>query len=82
MIEKEHEDPATEERYVKVTVHDGARIIDVNNLGGGSPAVTTDQLQKAAGKEIEELHFLPYYARANRGGSGQMRVGLRSWYRS
>lgn len=27
--------------------------------------------------ERKDLTFIPYYARANRGGSGQMRVGLR-----
>lgn len=27
--------------------------------------------------ESRDLHFVPYYLRANRGGRGQMRVGLR-----
>ncbi|KAJ4502054.1 hypothetical protein HRR83_000001 [Exophiala dermatitidis] len=30
---------------------------------------------------IDELTFVPYYFRANRGGRGQMRVGLRRWHR-
>lgn len=27
--------------------------------------------------EARDLYFIPYYLRANRGGNGQMRVGLR-----
>ena len=27
--------------------------------------------------QTRDLHFIPYYLRANRGGRGQMRVGLR-----
>jgi len=82
MIEQEHEDPATGERYVKVMVRDGACIREAREIGNGSPAVATEKLLRSAGRKIEELHFLPYYARANRGGSGQMRVGLRYWHRS
>jgi hypothetical protein len=26
----------------------------------------------------QDLHFIPYFARANRGGSGMMRVGIRT----
>lgn len=29
-------------------------------------------------KERRNLNFIPYYLRANRGGKGQMRVGLRA----
>lgn len=37
---------------------------------GETDAATRKQIRK-------DLNFVPYYARANRGGSGQMRVGLR-----
>lgn len=30
------------------------------------------------GGEKVDLHFVPYWARANRGGRGQMRVGIRT----
>jgi hypothetical protein len=33
--------------------------------------------QKQDPDRQETLHFIPYFARANRGGKGQMRVGLR-----
>lgn len=82
ITEQEHDDPATGERYVKVVVRDGACIVEAKEMGDGCPAVATEKLLRSAGRKIEELHFLPYYARANTGGSGQMRVGLRYWYRS
>lgn len=30
---------------------------------------------------VEELNFVPFYFRANRGGRGHSRVGLRRWIR-
>ena len=33
-------------------------------------------------KPLETLEFIPYYFRANRGGRGHMRVGLRPWDRT
>jgi len=30
-------------------------------------------------KEVESVTFVPFYFRANRGGKGQMRVGLRRY---
>lgn len=32
-------------------------------------------------KPLSSLIFVPYYFRANRGGKGHMRVGLRPWNR-
>lgn len=43
-------------------------------LGGSQPG--TDYIQSGPGEHIE-LVFVPYYLRANRGGRGQMRVGLK-----
>lgn len=38
-----------------------------------------DKKRDRAGPKLtrKDLNFIPYYARANRGGNGQMRVGLR-----
>jgi hypothetical protein len=33
----------------------------------------------AEAKKIETLKFVPYYFRANRGGRGMARVGLKEW---
>lgn len=41
-------------------------------------ATDVDALARQA-KTYPKLRFIPYYFRANRGGKGQMRVGLRPW---
>lgn len=38
--------------------------------------IVAESANEAAG-EAKDLCFVPYYLRANRGGNGQMRVGLR-----
>jgi hypothetical protein len=40
----------------------------------GQPLSAVESLQRG---QVDVLRFIPYYFRANRGGKGQMRVGLR-----
>ena len=78
-------DPQTNEQYVELTAHDSAIL---RNEKASSPSITISYAD--VGKEpyatgvdsaektlIPKLNFIPYYFRANRGGNGQMRVGLR-----
>lgn len=76
-------DKESGDTYVALKVVKGASLVDVAALHA-SPDVAVKELDKAAGvdaKIIDELKFVPYYFRANRGGRGQMRVGLRRWNR-
>ena len=76
-------DKETNDTYVALKVSKGASLMDVNALRA-SPDVAVEELNKATGadaKIIDELKFVPYYFRANRGGRGQMRVGLKRWNR-
>lgn len=70
-------DSVTEEQYVRITLHDGTCTMDMGKFAPGpsvSAAQFTRQLKDC--EQISALHFVPYYFRANRGGRGQMRVGL------
>ncbi|KAK3679576.1 hypothetical protein LTR37_021402 [Vermiconidia calcicola] len=72
--ERSIDDDASGDSFVGLTVSDGASAIDLQKLQA-SPAVDAQASQHAT--PIKELQFVPYYFRANRGGKGQMRVGLR-----
>lgn len=69
-----------DERYVSITVHKAAYTVDFDQLKVDA-SVNIEGLQRtiAAAKVIDELNFVPYYYRANRGGRGMARVGLKSW---
>ena len=43
--------------------------------------IEKEELNKSmeTAKVINELKFVPYYYRANRGGRGMARVGLKKW---
>jgi uncharacterized protein len=61
----------------------GASLIDLSGMRNGH-GVAVDEIDRIGGhgsKAIEELNFVPYYFRANRGGNGMMRVGLRRWHK-
>lgn len=60
------------EPYVKLTVHDGVYSMQVDGNHTPTFKVAQHKLEKA-----NQLHFIPYALRANRGGKGHMRVGLR-----
>ena len=64
--------PDIGEQYIALTAHDAASFLHIAGVG--------PQLQEGTvsdEKGVEELHFLPYVLRDNRGGKGHMRVGLR-----
>jgi len=66
---------------VALNVVNGASILDVGSLTA-LPDVPVGKFDQATGLNAEiinELEFVPYYFRANRGGRGQMRIVLRRW---
>jgi uncharacterized protein len=68
------------ETYLDITAVDAARFLRMP--GGKGPFVSTNPGSRAGAWEVEAgrketLRFVPYYVRANRGGRGMMRVGLR-----
>ncbi|OAP56874.1 hypothetical protein AYL99_08986 [Fonsecaea erecta] len=76
-------DEATGETYVALVVKEGASLLQVQNIDA-HPTLGAEELhsvEKSDDKVIKELKFVPYYFRANRGGRGHARVGLRRWHR-
>ena len=78
LIERETLDTTTGDRYVSVSLQNGARKLEVDQIRA-APSADLGRLQTLleTAAVIPELHFIPYYFRANRGGRGHMRVGLR-----
>ena len=76
-------DDDTRETYVGLTAHDAVSLVDTDNVVAYPGLSTTVLMQEnlSKGKKVEELHFVSYYYRANRGGKEHMRVGLRRWRR-
>lgn len=75
--EEEIQDKTTGERFVQVTARGGcvdlsAAVEEPREL----PYAFADTQRD--GKPQKDLVFVPYYFRANRGGRGQMRVGLKA----
>jgi DUF1680 family protein len=70
-------DRATGEEFVAITACGAARSIDPASWDLLSQDTTRSANGPGLKPQREDLKFIPYYARANRGGSGQMRVGLR-----
>lgn len=70
-------DDATGDRYVSLTLENGARKMDPDVIEA-YPSVHEDGLRSVleSAEIIPKLRFIPYYFRANRGGKGHMRVGL------
>lgn len=64
------------ETYVRITLKKGGLVIPQENL---LPSLESKGLRALVqGREGVDLHFVPYWARANRGGKHQMRVGIRT----
>jgi uncharacterized protein len=60
--------------YIAIVAHNGAKgELDTSAWDGQIVAEHRSEVSKGS----KDLNFIPYYLRANRGGSGQMRVGLR-----
>lgn len=60
--------------YVALTVTRGASLLDT---GAFNPTPFLRDNGVGEGKPLSKLEFVPYYFRANRGGRGHMRVGLK-----
>ncbi|KAJ2903334.1 DUF1680 domain [Zalerion maritima] len=75
VAEEQVKDEKTGETYVKLKAKGLKR--DMRSWEASSLAPGWDDVQKAdVAEEEKELIFVPYYFRANRGGKGNMRVGL------
>lgn len=78
LIETEIKDDCTQDSYIRLTLENGTKVLDLSRVRPNpSMSETYFAEQLRASKDIEKLHFVPYYFRANRGGKGHMRVGLR-----
>jgi|SRR5690242_9436287 len=69
-----------DEKYIGITVKEAAYLVDFDKLSVDA-FVEKEALNKTieTAELIEKLKFVPYYYRANRGGRGMARVGLRQW---
>lgn len=65
------------EPYIGLTIHDAASFIGVDGNAAGAPGLPAHAVGQSKLPGIEQLHFIPYALRANRGGKGHMRVGIR-----
>ena len=67
------------ENYIALKASGGVSIGEIaEELMPGSEQVKYQALESVDEKTgTNELRFIPYYARANRGGRGHMRVGLK-----
>jgi hypothetical protein len=64
-----------EEPYIALKLHNAARFLDVDKKLAPHVALGSLTLEERPG--VENLHFIPYALRDNRGGKGHMRVGIR-----
>ena len=76
MTEERVLDKNTGEDYVAITAKGAARQRAAEQFQIGGPGFETRKAQEPVSDDAKDLHFVPYYFRANRGGKGQMRVGL------
>ena len=60
--------------YIALTVTRGCSILEPDTFEE-SPFLRDNGLDR--GKPLQNVNFVPYYFRANRGGKGHMRVGLK-----
>jgi DUF1680 family protein len=74
--ESQRTDKETGETYIALSASGAAcSFLDVRTQGG--PGLPIANIGAGDENSVGELHFVPFYYRANRGGRGQMRVGLR-----
>lgn len=74
VLEKEKRDLPLGETYVGITLKNGGLVIPQEEL---LPSLESKGLEALIqDREGVDLHFVPYWARANRGGNNQMRVGI------
>lgn len=63
------------EPYIALTAHDGASLLRIQ--ANARPGLPFEAVINTTRSPIQQLHFIPYCLRDNRGGKGHMRVGLR-----
>lgn len=68
---------AKTDEYIAIVVENGAKFLDLSPWNGTLTAASNDTFAHGKSGRRETLRFIPYFYRANRGGKGQMRVGLR-----
>lgn len=74
ILEKDKRDLPLGETYVGVTLKKGGLVIPQKELLACLESKGLGALVQ--GMDAVDLHFVPYWARANRGGKSQMRVGI------
>ncbi|USW49012.1 hypothetical protein Slin15195_G023310 [Septoria linicola] len=76
--EREVADESTGDKYIALTLQNGARRLNTTRINS-APLIDAKELQSSleSSNAIAKLNFVPYYFRANRGGKGHMRVGLK-----
>ena len=55
--------------------------VDDSEMTGPGVAVPVLEEKMKGIQLLDEVKFIPYYFRSNRGGRGEMRVGLKRWNR-
>jgi hypothetical protein len=78
------DDARSQERYVVIKATGGAYLQQITDATmPGLEQVTYQPLEMTDEKVgTNALRFVPYYMCANRGGRGQMRVGLKKFHRT
>lgn len=76
VIEEEKTDLPLGEAYICIMLKKGGLVIPQEELAPALEGKKVEELVK--GKKGVDLHFVPYWARANRGGNHQMRTGIRT----
>jgi DUF1680 family protein len=76
---KQPSEPSTAkgDEYIAIVVENGAKFLDLSSWNDTLTAASSDIFAHIKSERRETLRFIPYFYRANRGGKGQMRVGLR-----
>lgn len=77
IVEEDKADLPLGETYVGIKLKKGGIVIPQEELAPSLGSKGLEELVK--GRETVDLHFVPYWARANRGGKHQMRVGIRTF---
>ena len=83
LVEEHKTDLPTGEDYIGIIAQKAGKFLNLGKV--------TEKTESAEGldfpawrnfvdekREAVDLHFIPYFARANRGGNGMMRVGIRA----
>jgi uncharacterized protein len=74
IVEKWTADESTGESYFSLTAKSAGTLLDPEKQNILSSRLLDEDLMH---EDAKDLRFIPFYYRANRGGTGQMRVGLR-----